>query len=81
MPECLPITCGCPVDPWAYQAQPCACVVTTDSLPDGVCGEAYSATIEVEGVIGTFVITSGSLPPGLTLNAETGVVSGTPECA
>jgi hypothetical protein len=40
----------------------------------------YHQTIGVTGGTGsaTFAVTSGALPPGLTLNASTGVISGTP---
>jgi len=46
----------------------------------GEVGVAYSETISADGGIApfTFSITTGSLPPGLTINASTGVVSGTP---
>lgn len=53
--------------------------VLTTSLPNGRVADAYSATLEASGR-GPFrwSVTSGSLPPGLTLNADTGVLSGTP---
>jgi hypothetical protein len=43
-------------------------------------GTTYSATLAVTGGTGpyTFSITSGALPSGVTLNAKTGVISGTP---
>ena len=43
-------------------------------------GVAYSQTITASGGIGTptFAVTTGALPDGLTLNASTGVISGTP---
>ena len=46
-------------------------------------GAAYSATLQVTGGSGkeTFSIASGSLPPGVTLNASTGVISGSPTTA
>ncbi|HXW53029.1 MAG TPA: Ig domain-containing protein [Myxococcota bacterium] len=52
-------------------------VATT--LPQGAPGIPYSATIEVTGGLPpfTFSLTSGALPPGLTLNAD-GTITGTP---
>jgi hypothetical protein len=52
----------------------------TTSLPDAHIGAAYSATLTASGGTGpyTFSIVSGSLPSGLSLNASTGVISGTP---
>jgi PKD repeat protein len=42
-------------------------------------GVAFSFTIPESGnPAPTFAVTSGSLPPGLTLNSSTGVISGTP---
>ncbi len=52
-----------------------------DSLPDGELNEAYSETFSTDGpVTGTvsWAVTSGSLPPGLSLNSSTGEISGTP---
>jgi hypothetical protein len=60
------------------------------NLACGSCGaskanlnSAYSSTLQVTGGTGkeTFSIVSGTLPPGLTLNATTGVISGTPTTA
>ncbi len=53
--------------------------VLTTSLPVGRVADAYTATLEASGR-GPFrwSVTSGSLPPGLTLNTDTGVLSGTP---
>ena len=51
--------------------------------PSGVVGTAYSDTLTAAGGTTpyTWSISAGSLPAGLTLNASTGVVSGTPTTA
>ena len=51
--------------------------------PSGQVGVAYSTQFDVTGgaLPLTWSITAGSLPPGLTLNTATGVVSGTPSVA
>ena len=55
---------------------------TTASLPTGVLGNTYSTALAASGGAGayTWAVTGGnaSLPPGLTLNTATGVISGTP---
>jgi formylglycine-generating enzyme required for sulfatase activity len=55
-------------------------IVTTTSLPDGVVGTAYNQTLAATGGGGayTWSISVGTLPAGLSLNATTGVISGTP---
>jgi len=54
--------------------------ITTASLPNGQVGTAYSTTLAATGGTTpyTWSLTSGTLPAGLTLNATTGVISGTP---
>ena len=54
--------------------------ITTTSLNNGVVGTAYSQTLIATGGTGayTWQLTSGTLPPGLTLNAATGVIGGIP---
>jgi hypothetical protein len=58
-----------------------ALTVVTTSLPNGVAGTAYSQTLTATGGTPPYVtwsLSSGSLPPGLSLNASSGVISGTP---
>ena len=53
--------------------------VTTETLPGGTEGEAYSQTLTAKGTAPiTWSIASGTLPKGLSLNETTGVISGTP---
>ena len=53
--------------------------ITTDTLPNGKVGEAYSQTLTADGTTPiTWGIDSGNLPAGLSLNADTGEISGTP---
>ena len=55
-------------------------VITTTSLPNGVSNTVYTATLAASGgaLPYTWTIIGGALPPGLTLNPGTGVISGTP---
>jgi hypothetical protein len=57
-----------------------AVAITTTSLPNAVIGQPYNQTLAATGGTTpyTWSITSGSLPSGLSLNASTGVISGTP---
>lgn len=54
--------------------------ITTGNLPNGLVGVAYSATVACSG--GTapyaFSVASGALCPGLSLNASSGAITGTP---
>ena len=57
--------------------------LTFPAPPSGTIGTAYTDTFTASGGTTpyTFSISSGTLPAGLTLNASTGVVSGTPTTA
>ena len=51
--------------------------ITTDTLPGGKVGEAYSQTLSATGTTPiTWGIDSGNLPAGLTLDEATGEISG-----
>lgn len=54
--------------------------ITTTTLPAGIQNVAYSATFAATGGATpyTWAITGGTLPPGLSFNPSTGVISGTP---
>ena len=58
-------------------------VVTPVILTDGNAGSAYSASFTTTGGSGiyTYAVSYGTLPAGLSLNASTGVLSGTPSSA
>ena len=55
-------------------------VVTTTEVPDGEVGVPYSETLSATGGAGgySWSVNAGTLPTGLTLEAATGVLSGTP---
>lgn len=53
------------------------------SMPTGTVGVGYSVTFTASGGVPprTWSVLSGTVPPGLTLNGSTGVLSGTPTAA
>lgn len=55
--------------------------VVAGTVPDGVVGAEYTARLTVESPPGavTWTISDADLPPGLTLEGATGVISGVPE--
>jgi hypothetical protein len=57
--------------------------VSCNNPPPGIVGTVYTHTFLVSAGTPpyTFSISAGSLPPGLSLNAATGVASGTPTTA
>ncbi len=68
-------TASCTVTVNASDAAPS---ITTDTLPDGKVGEAYSQTLTATGTAPITWSIDGGLPAGLSLNADTGEISGTP---
>jgi hypothetical protein len=59
--------------------------IRANSLPSGTTGSAYQQTVTAtaSGAWGAYSwsVSAGSLPAGLSLNAQTGVISGTPTAA
>ncbi|HMV87797.1 MAG TPA: putative Ig domain-containing protein [Blastocatellia bacterium] len=57
--------------------------VNPPTLPNGALGQSYTQTITQTGgsLPVTFSVSAGALPPGLSLNATTGMLSGTPGAA
>jgi hypothetical protein len=54
----------------------------TASLPEGVVGTFYTVSLALDDAgVGPFVFGAADLPPGLTLDGETGVISGIPTAA
>ena len=72
----------------SYQAVPAVAAVkfpfnlsiTTSALHRGSVGVAYSATVTAQGGHGAYswIVMNGSLPAGLTLKRNSGVISGKP---
>lgn len=54
--------------------------ITTMQLPDGNVNKLYGTTLSVSGGVQpyTWTVTGGSLPQGLSLDPNTGMISGTP---
>ena len=55
-------------------------VISTTSLPAATSGQAYIVRLAVAGGVPAYAwsLSAGTLPPGLTLNRTTGVISGVP---
>ena len=62
---------------------PSALAITSASFANGQKGTSYSGTLQANGGTPTYTwsIQAGSLPAGLSLNAGTGAISGTPSAA
>lgn len=72
-----------PPDPDVPPLPGTGCILNASPLPDGSVDEAYSETLLPNGPadVPQWTIWEGSLPPGLTLNIDSGVISGTPTLA
>jgi hypothetical protein len=53
-------------------------VITGPATNSGTVGVAFSTTITASGIPTSYAISTGALPGGLTLNTNSGVISGTP---
>jgi hypothetical protein len=69
-------TCGITISPKVSLT----CGTCSGNTANGTVGHSYSTALQTSGGVGpyTYSITSGSLPPGLTLNTSTGAITGTP---
>ena len=58
-------------------------VIVTPALPDGLVGVAYTTTVQALSGLQpyTWSVSQGALPAGLSLNASTGQITGTPTTA
>jgi chitinase len=53
-------------------------MITTDSLPPAVSGTPYSVQLQSSGNPTNWSVVRGGLPPGISLNPSSGLLSGTP---
>lgn len=70
-------------EPYVINEQPLVLITTTDPLPAAQVGAAFTDTFTATGGWGpgSYTWAATGLPPGLTLNPQTGVFSGTPTVA
>src|SRR5215467_9084353 len=63
-----------------FATPPATLAILSSSLPDGVTSNSYSGPVNIFGGFGALSasISSGSLPPGLSIDPNTGLISGTP---
>jgi len=52
--------------------------ITTKTLPAGTLNAPYTATVATTGGMGPYTFAATNLPAGLTINSNSGVISGTP---
>lgn len=63
-----------------YSGQVCPVITLPGSLPNGQVAVAYSQSVAASGGTSpyTYVVTTGALPAGLSLDLNTGAITGTP---
>jgi Putative Ig domain len=68
------------VSPASSTPTPTSLSISTTTIPQGVVGAAYTATLAAAGGTTpyTWSVSKGQLPAGLSLAASTGIISGTP---
>jgi hypothetical protein len=68
------------MDIFSYFAPVQPLTITTAALPNATLNYAYATTLTAAGGVQPYSwsVTSGSLPNGVTLNSQTGMISGTP---
>ena len=78
---------GTPPPPFLYNWTFAAPTITTATLPGGTVGTAYNVTLEgseghgFEPAATVWTVAAGTLPAGLSLNPNTGAITGTPTAA
>jgi len=66
----------------SQEVLPDAPILSDVTLPAGVQGEAYkTTTLKASGKANQFAVSEGALPEGMTLDAVTGAIAGTPKLA
>jgi hypothetical protein len=72
-----------PVPPLILQPRTCPTITVGCGATAAEVGVAYSSSLAPANGVSpyTFLMTSGPLPPGLSLNAATGAITGTPSTA
>jgi len=53
--------------------------ISTQDLPEGTLGESYSSTLIASGGDGSYIWYASELPDGLSMDSDTGVISGAPK--
>lgn len=67
---------------WAILPRNLTCAIATGSCPTAIKGQAYTCQLVQNNCAGsTWTKPTGSLPTGLSLNASTGAITGTPNDA